>query len=371
MHVYECVEMISMILHKDVTQASQPKLIDCFLYMPWFFFAYRVVRVATHPDVTRMGYGSRAMELLLKHFKGELLDLDAPLDDGEDEEDESEDEDEETGGNGSGAAAEDSEGDDEEEDEDDDDEEGEEDGEAVKGGSSKKAARKALRREKVAPRAKLPPLLVPCSQRRPPALHWAGVSFGVTSDLLNYWLRLGFELCYLRQTPNETTGEHTAVLLLDLQQDHSSSGSSSSGSSSSRSSSLPTPKEGWLSDFVTDARRRLVSLLAFAFRSLSTGVALGLLGGGAASRQRPRLGFDGGGGAAETLTAADLSLFLTPHDMKRCVTFFLNDVIRSLNLITCLVDEKIRRQEPGDDLVSYRISDLSVMIQLFHGHLCF
>lgn len=283
-----------------------------------------MVRVATHPDVTRMGYGSRAMALLLKHFKGELLDLDAPLDDdddedGDDDDDQDDDDDEEMGEKGSGAAAEEdgSEEDDGEDDDGEDNDDGDEgDGAQAQGSSSKKAARKALRREKVAPRAKLPPLLVPCSQRRPPALHWAGVSFGVTGDLLNYWLRLGFELCYLRQTPNETTGEHTAVLLLDLQQDH---GSSSGVSSSSRSSGLPTPKEGWLSDFVTDARRRLVSLLAFAFRSLSTGVALGLLGGGAASRQRPRLGFDGGGArATDTLSAADLSLFLTPHDLKRC-----------------------------------------------------
>jgi len=294
--------------------------------------------VATHPDVTRMGYGSRAMELLLKHFKGELLDLDAPLDDDEDDDDDAE-----MGEKGSGAAAEedDSEDDDGEDDDgedNDDDDEG--DGAQAQGSSSKKAARKALRREKVAPRAKLPPLLVPCSQRRPPALHWAGVSFGVTVDLLNYWLRLGFELCYLRQTPNETTGEHTAVLLLDLQQDHGSS-------SSSRSSGLPTPKEGWLSDFVMDARRRLVSLLAFAFRSLSTGVALGLLGGGAASRQRPRLGFDGGGGATDTLSAADLSLFLTPHDLKRC-EFILFERSALWPILCCMlkvVNKSVEREQ--------------------------
>lgn len=161
------------------------------------------------------------------------------------------------------------------------------------------------------PRAKLPPLLVPCAQRRPPALHWAGVSFGVTGELLNFWLRLGFELCYLRQTANATTGEHTAVLLLGLQHDHSSrrGGSSSKG--------LPAPNAGWLEGFVADARRRLVALLACAFRGVPASVALGLLGGGAASRQRPRLGFDGGQGAA-ALSAAELSLFLSPHDLQRC-----------------------------------------------------
>jgi tRNA(Met) C34 N-acetyltransferase TmcA len=29
----------------------------------------RVVRIATHPDVQKMGYGSRAMDLLLSYFQ--------------------------------------------------------------------------------------------------------------------------------------------------------------------------------------------------------------------------------------------------------------------------------------------------------------
>ncbi len=36
----------------------------------------RVVRIATHPDLARMGYGSRALELLSKYFSGQLMDLD-------------------------------------------------------------------------------------------------------------------------------------------------------------------------------------------------------------------------------------------------------------------------------------------------------
>jgi N-acetyltransferase 10 len=274
-----------------------------------------------------MGYGGRAMELLLKHFKGELLDFDAPLDD--DADDDSEDvrgEEGEEAAKAGGAAAEEEaseEDDDDDEEESSGDDSGASDAERGQPKGSAKAARKALRRERVAPRAKLPPLLVPCAQRRPPALHWAGVSFGVTGDLLNFWLRLGFELCYLRQTANDTTGEHTSVLLLDLQQDHSSSRSGSS----SGVKGLPTPKAGWLGDFVADARRRLVALLAFAFRGLPTGVALGLLGGGAASRRRPRLGFDGGQGA-EALSAAELSLFLSPHDLKRCVSGLLTSPLR-------------------------------------------
>ncbi len=35
----------------------------------------RVVRIAVHPDMTRAGYGSRALELLRRYYQGELADL--------------------------------------------------------------------------------------------------------------------------------------------------------------------------------------------------------------------------------------------------------------------------------------------------------
>lgn len=38
----------------------------------------RIVRIATHPDLARMGYGSRALELLTKYFSGELADIEEP-----------------------------------------------------------------------------------------------------------------------------------------------------------------------------------------------------------------------------------------------------------------------------------------------------
>lgn len=35
----------------------------------------RVVRIATHPDFQGMGYGSRALQLLLDYFEGRLPNL--------------------------------------------------------------------------------------------------------------------------------------------------------------------------------------------------------------------------------------------------------------------------------------------------------
>lgn len=34
----------------------------------------RIVRIATHPDVQKMGYGSRAIDLLISYFQGEFND---------------------------------------------------------------------------------------------------------------------------------------------------------------------------------------------------------------------------------------------------------------------------------------------------------
>jgi len=36
----------------------------------------RIVRIATHPSAQGRGYGSRAMELLLKYYEGQLVNFD-------------------------------------------------------------------------------------------------------------------------------------------------------------------------------------------------------------------------------------------------------------------------------------------------------
>lgn len=33
----------------------------------------RIVRIATHPDATRLGYGARALDLLRRYYEGQLL----------------------------------------------------------------------------------------------------------------------------------------------------------------------------------------------------------------------------------------------------------------------------------------------------------
>ena len=51
-----------------------------------------------------------------------------------------------------------------------------------------------LLEEDVKPRAKLPPLLTPLGDLKSEKLHWLGVSFGLTSQLLNFWSRKLFKV---------------------------------------------------------------------------------------------------------------------------------------------------------------------------------
>jgi N-acetyltransferase 10 len=136
----------------------------------------RVVRIATHAAATRMGYGKRALELLAKFYQGELVNADGDAEEAEAFE---------NLGSSSHAA------------------EGEPDARGLLG-------------EKVRPRKNLPPLLVPLGDLRPPRLHYLSVSYGLTRDLFNFWAGSGFRPVYLRQTPNELTGEYSCIMLRAL-----------------------------------------------------------------------------------------------------------------------------------------------------------
>ncbi|CAN0413976.1 unnamed protein product, partial [Hapterophycus canaliculatus] len=54
----------------------------------------RIVRIATHTDVQKMGYGSRAIELLTKYYEGGLFSGTGGGESGEDGEESSEDDEE-------------------------------------------------------------------------------------------------------------------------------------------------------------------------------------------------------------------------------------------------------------------------------------
>ncbi|RHY48911.1 hypothetical protein DYB34_009543, partial [Aphanomyces astaci] len=216
----------------------------------------------------RMGYGSRAISLLTKYYQGDMATDAAATNEDEEEVEKSK-----TTG--------------------DDDDLSEDE-------------TTQLRREKVKPRKKLPPLLLPLTDRPAERLHWFGTSFGLTLPLYNFWNRAGFKSVYIRQTANPLTGEHTTIMLHAL-----------------NCTDLPaSPADGWLHEFVADAKRRFVSLLAYEFRTLPVTLALSLLTDPGTSSDEQLLQR----AATGLIPASELQVTLTPFDVKRLQSYAKNMV---------------------------------------------
>ncbi|KAL9253303.1 RNA cytidine acetyltransferase 1-like protein [Drosera capensis] len=135
----------------------------------------RIVRIATHPDAMKLGYGSLAVELLTKFYEGKFSSMSEVGD--------------------------------------------EDDGKESPVGLLEAAGKVSLLEENITPRKNLPPLLVHIRDRRPERLHYLGVSFGLTLDLFRFWRKHKFAPFYIGQIPNAVTGEHTCMVLKPLNTD--------------------------------------------------------------------------------------------------------------------------------------------------------
>ena len=100
-----------------------------------------------------------------------------------------------------------------------------------------------IENEKIEPKSILPPLLMRLTERQPEVLHYLGVSFDLTLELLIFWKQAKFVPLYLNKTPNEITGEHSCIMLLALNKN-----------------------SDWLITFWKEFRMRFMRLLSSAFR---------------------------------------------------------------------------------------------------------
>ena len=225
----------------------------------------RIVRIAVHPSVQGMGYGSRAVELMYRFYNGDMVNLD----NGDDDDDENEEEK--------------SEAEDDASDSDNDDDDGSEKGQ------------KGIRAEKLAPRKELPPLLLPLTEVEAPRLDWIGTSFGLTLNLHKFWSRAGMQMLYLRQTKNELTGEHSSIMIRALPK--------TSG-----------VDDAWLDAFVNDSKRRFLSLLAGSFREMGIRTAISVLD---RMWETKNVSERSGVASVGRISAEELGFLMTPHDMKR------------------------------------------------------
>ncbi|KAI1073924.1 DUF699-domain-containing protein [Whalleya microplaca] len=172
----------------------------------------RIVRIATHPDCVSMGYGSKALELLIDYYENKFISL------GED--------DEVTAKKLPGTNT-----------------------------NANDSDKSGLLEEDIKIRDinKMQPLFSRLAERQPESLEYVGVSYGLTQPLHKFWSRALFAPVYLRQTANDLTGEHTCVMLRPLKEDRE-----------------------WLGAFASDFHRRFLALLSYKFRDFPCVLALSI-----------------------------------------------------------------------------------------------
>ena len=217
----------------------------------------RVVRIATNPDYGNMGYGSRAMQLLTEFYEGKHMSL-SETDEATHEQ------------------------------------------EMVRV-TDAELEQSTLMTDNVKVRdiKAMPPLFARLSERKPAALDYLGVSYGLTQPLHKFWKRSGFVPVYLRQTANDLTGEHTTVMLRTL------------------SSASQDPS--WLGAYAKDFHRRFMNLLSYQFRAFGSVQALAI-------DESANMGISllEEGEKAKPLDKAGLDECFTPFDLKRLDSYANN-----------------------------------------------
>ncbi|KAB1272432.1 RNA cytidine acetyltransferase [Camelus dromedarius] len=209
----------------------------------------RVVRIAVHPDYQGMGYGSRALQLLQLYYEGRFPCLEEKV---------------------------------------------LETSQEIHTVSSEAVS---LLEEVVTPRKDLPPLLLKLNERPAERLDYLGVSYGLTPRLLKFWKRAGFVPVYLRQTPNDLTGEHSCIMLKTLTDEDEGD------------------RGAWLSAFWKDFRRRFLALLSYQFSTFSPPLALNIL-------QNRNIGKP----TQPALRREELEALFLPYDLKRLEMYSRNMV---------------------------------------------
>jgi N-acetyltransferase 10 len=208
----------------------------------------RVVRIATNPEYINMGYGSRALQLLTDFYEGKFTDL---------------------------AESEMKEPD-----------------EMIRVTDSELENSTLLQDNvKVRDIRSMPPLFARLSERKPSQLDYVGVSYGLTLPLLKFWNRGGFNPVYLRQTPNDLTGEHTTVMIRALNSEENDS--------------------SWLGAFSRDFHRRFLSLLSYQFRIFPSVLSLSIDASALKGSTLDPSAWD------RALTKSELDEIFSPFDLKR------------------------------------------------------
>lgn len=215
----------------------------------------RIVRIATNPEYMSMGYGSQALKCLIDFYEGKFANL-------------SETESTEV--------------------------------EEMIRITDAELEESTLLSDNVKVRDihSMPPLFSKLSERPPQILDYLGVSFGLTSPLHKFWKRTSFAPVYLRQTPNDLTGEHSCVMLRTIA--HGTNGNA------------------WLGAFTRDFHKRFLSLLSYQFRAFPSILAVSINESANAGSKLDT------GAPGQPLTKPELDNLFSPFDLKRLDSYANN-----------------------------------------------
>ena len=235
----------------------------------------RVVRIACHPNCQRMGYGSKALELLSQYYEGKFIKLDE-----EEENEESLDE---------------------------------------KNPKGKK---------------KLKPLLNKLEDIKPPFIYYLGTSFGLTNNLYNFWQKNGYKPLYIAMNSNSITGEHSCIMIKPLNE-----GNIKLLTEDINNINNNNQKIKWFIPFSVDFKHRLTSLLSFNFNKLNIKLCLSILEPPiTTSTANDKDDNDNEDDITENkkeMTKNEIELFLTKFDFKRMELYSRN--MTNYNMIIDLI----------------------------------
>lgn len=163
-----------------------------------------------------------------------------------------------------------------------------------------------------------------------------GVSYGLTRELYAFWRKNGMETVYIRQTQNEVTGEHTAIMLKQL------------------GGECP-----WLQEFSGDFQRRFMHLMSYQFKHLNPGLSLSILDPNLSTAQEQE----------HSVVSQDyLTNIISLHDMKRVAAYKSNmvDYHVILDLLPAMAHLFFLRRLPSTTRVSYSQAAILMGLGLQH-----
>ncbi|KAL6715966.1 N-acetyltransferase 10 [Lecanora helva] len=221
----------------------------------------RIVRIATNPEYIKMGYGSRAIALLIDYYEGKFANLSES--------------------------------------------EPPQNNDSIVRVTDAELESSTLHSDNIKVRDinAMPPLFSRLSERRSQALDYLGVSFGLTPPLHKFWKRAAFAPVYLRQTPNELTGEHSCIMIRTL-------------TSSSDESNVDN---AWLGAFARDFHKRFLKLVSFPqFAAFPSILALSIIeSANSGAKLDPST-------ESSPLTKPELDADFSPWDLKRLESYANN-----------------------------------------------